>query len=64
MIWKQSLSAIFDMPELFNCGWTVEGEICWIENAFPSELEDILFDPDYEEDAFETDGEGESEEDI
>ena len=59
-IWKRPVIAVVEVPELTQCGWTREGEVRWIEEEFPDELEDILLDQNYDEDAFETDDEGKS----
>ena len=56
-IWKQSLINNIDFPNVIECGWCVNSEIHWIDDSFPSQVEDILFDDsvnsDYED--FESD---------
>ena len=41
-IWKHSLSSNVDYPNTIECGWEVNGDIHWIDECFPEEVEDIL----------------------
>ena len=43
-IWKQSLINNIDFPNVIECGWCVNSDIHWIDDSFPSQVEDILFD--------------------
>ena len=31
-----------DEPPLYECGWDENGDIVWVEEAFPANVEDIL----------------------
>ena len=43
-IWKHSLSANIDYPEINECGWELDGSIHWVDECFPFEVEEILVD--------------------
>ena len=48
-VWKHSTSVIVELPDISICGWLVDGNIQWVEDIFPSEIEDILLHDDYNE---------------
>ena len=48
-IWKSALNSIVSAPEIHENGWTVTGDIEWVEQIFPDVVEDILMDDEYEE---------------
>ena len=63
-IWRNSLSKYVDIPQYY--GWDTEGRIYWMDNAFPPDIEDVLFDETYDEEGYDyvnDDGES-SDEDI
>jgi len=41
-LWKSCTTAITVSPDLIECGWNVDGSIKWQEEAFPSDVEEIL----------------------
>ena len=41
----------FEIPN--DCGWDSEGNIIWIEDAFPSSVEYVLFYEMYDSEGFE-----------
>ena len=43
-IWKRSLSSNADYQNIIECGWEVDGDIHWINECFPKQIEDILLD--------------------
>ena len=47
-IWKSSNLAWHDMPDIKDNGWLENGEIDWVENVFPDDIEDILVDPEFD----------------
>ena len=47
-IWKSSNLAWHDMPYIKDNGWLENGEIDWVENVFPDDIEDILVDPEFD----------------
>ena len=49
-VWKRSTSVIVELPDISICGWLVDGNIQWVKDIFPSEIEDILHDDYNEED--------------
>ena len=50
MIWRKSLQPIINIPNLSEYGWLNDGNIRWIDTAFPDLIEEILFDPAFEDD--------------
>ena len=40
-------------PEFSKCGWNADVEIQWVNEIYPDDIQDILFDT-YEEDQVET----------
>ena len=47
-IWKSSDLAWHDMPDIKDNGCLENGEIDWVENVFPDDIEDILVDPEFD----------------
>ena len=47
-IWKSSNLARHDMPGIKYNSWLENGEINWVENVFPDDIEDILVDPEFD----------------
>ena len=60
-IWKRATEAIIDVPPVTTSGWREDGLIHWIGEAFPSEIEDILLDDEFDAQDYECGGECESE---
>ena len=48
-IWRNSISTDINVEYQ---GWNSDGNI-WMDSAFPPQIEDILFDEDYDEDSYE-----------
>ena len=64
-IWKRALNSIVSAPEIHENGWTVTGDIEWVERTFPDVVEDILMDDEYEKTYnFDSDIESDSETDM
>ena len=36
------------MPHIEHHGWMASGEINWVENLFPDDIENILVDPEFD----------------
>ena len=43
-IWKSAVNPIVSAPEIYENGWTVTGDIEWVEQIFRDVIEDILMD--------------------
>ena len=41
-MWRKSVQPIVALPDVTDTGWLVTGEINWIDEAFPEEIELIL----------------------
>ena len=50
MIWRKSIQPIINIPTLSEYWWLNDGNIRWIDTAFPDLIEEILFDPAFEDD--------------
>ena len=44
-IWKLSLQRMINVPSFIGRGWNNFGEVDWITQEFPDEMEEIFFDP-------------------
>ena len=44
---------MLDFPPQIESGWDESGSIVWVEEHFPSEISDILLDPNYNGDEME-----------
>ena len=55
-IWRNSIEPIIDIPNIAENGWLSTGEMLWLDNAFPEEIDELLCnnilnnDDDYEDD--------------
>ena len=63
-IWKSSNLAWHDMPDIIDNGWLENGEIHWVENVFPDDIEDILVDPEFYMNYNDSDGDNISDEEC
>ena len=63
-IWRNSGSSQCEIPPLSECGWSNDGQIIWIASAFPSDVEDLLFEEGYNEDVYEYGSDVDSEDDF
>ena len=54
-IWQHSTSSIIELPKLEDNGSTSEEKIYWMDDAFPDDVEDLLFNEE-DEDEDEEDG--------
>ena len=52
-IWKRSNEVQVEMPDIFVNGWTLDGDIVWVDEIFPEDIAEILLDPRYDEDDIE-----------
>ena len=52
-IWKQSLIANIGYPDIGLNGWHQDGSIHWVDEHFPSEIQDILV----QDEIYDTDSE-------
>lgn len=48
-IWRHSISPIIELPRLEDNGWTSEGKIYWMDDAFADDAEDLLFNEEDED---------------
>ena len=50
-MWKRPGFQNIDAPEITSHGWLQDGRIMWVDKylTYPSEIEDVLLDPDYDE---------------
>ena len=53
-IWRLSLQSNIDAPNFSGYGWDSEGTIECVQNPFPNNMDDILFDPLFDEDDYES----------
>ena len=63
-VWRNSINANIEMPPIQNHGWTVEGSIYWMNDAFPEDVEDLLAEDDssdYEHELIGSDSESDDE---
>ena len=44
-IWKCTDAPIINVPDLKDHGWNSDGEIQWLDDAFPDDINEMLFDP-------------------
>ena len=45
-IWKRSLIAAVELPNITECGWQSNTDIHWLDEPFSPEIEKFLFDGD------------------
>ena len=43
-LWKHSMHATIDSPEIWDHGWNVDGSINWVEQVFPEDVIEIIMD--------------------
>ena len=48
-IWRHSTRPIIELPRPEDNGWTSEGKIYWMDDAFPDDAEDLLFNKEDED---------------
>ena len=49
-IWRKSQQPSFDLPDISEYGWFADGQIQWIDDAFPEDVEHLLLnDENYED---------------
>ena len=46
-IWKCTNAPIINVPDLKDHGWNSDGEIQWLDDAFPDDINEMLFDPPF-----------------
>ena len=50
-MWRRSADPVAEFPDITDHGWTTKGQIYWLDDAFPEDLENLLADnneSDYE----------------
>ena len=59
-IWRNSIEPIIDIPNIAENGWLSTGEILWLDDAFPEEIDELLcnnildnYQDDEDEDEYE-----------
>ena len=62
-IWKRSCIPDINDPHFTSFVWDKNGNMIWVERAYPDEIKDILFSKEYDERAVYG-AEGESDEEI
>ena len=45
--WKRSTTASFTIPNISQHWWDLDGNIQWVEDVFPTDVEDILLHEEY-----------------
>ena len=53
-IWRLSLQSNIDAPNFSGYGWDSERTIEWVHNPFPNGMDDIFFNPLFDEDDYES----------
>jgi len=41
-LWKNSMEANIELPEISHHGWNNDGSVCWINKAFPEDLVEMV----------------------
>ena len=60
-LWKRSTTASFTVPDISQHGWDLDGNIQWVEDVFPTDMEDTLLHEEYENlDEYFDENDGES----
>ena len=61
-MWRNTPTSWLDLPDITGFGWEVDGTPIWIDEAFPDDVAELLFDEedDEEEDDFDDDSDDES----
>ena len=49
-IWRSCLQADLVLEDISNHGWTVDGEIVWIQESFPDDIQAILVNENADQD--------------
>ena len=49
MIWKSEVLRNVVHPDFKVCGWKENGELLWIDEPFPKDIEEIVFDSRYQD---------------
>ena len=44
VLWKHSMHASIDFPDIWHHGWNVDGTIHWVEKVFPEDFIEIIMD--------------------
>ena len=52
-IWKCSLLNVVEYPSIMENGWMENGEIIWVDDAFPDDIMDIFDEKDFNEGSME-----------
>ena len=47
-VWKSSLQSVIDFDVITANGWSDEGEVIWIKEAFPQNVAEILMNAEEE----------------
>ena len=53
--WKCFLVNVVERPSIMENGWIKNGEIVWVDDAFPDNIMEILVDKDFVEGSMELD---------
>ena len=43
-MWKRTMHATLDSPEITNHGWNIDGSINWVVDTFPENIIDMILD--------------------
>ena len=62
-IWRSPLQNNINAPSFSGYGWDSEGMIEWVHSPFPNDMDDIFFDPLFDEDDCKFDSECEESDD-
>ena len=58
-IWRSCLQADLVLEDISNHGWTVDGEIVWVQESFPDDIQAILVNENADQDDTYSDMENE-----
>ena len=47
MIWKRAVHLNFILPDFKVFGWKENGKLLWMDEPFPNNIEEIIFDSRY-----------------
>ena len=57
-LWKHSMHASVDHPDIWHHGWNADGTINWVKEVFPDDIIEIIVDNgDSDDEIYESDNE-------
>ena len=49
MVWKSAIHPNIVLSDFKACGWKENGELLWMDEPFPEDIEQIMFDSRYQD---------------